>query len=335
MNFNSFLRILHSHLQTQIDFNKSFDSDDDELLRRDIYWTNLKTISHHNYEFRRGRSSFKMGINQFADKTFEEYSNMYTLNDTMKLKTSKEAKNIKFKPSRIIGLNNDKIQADDQVLESFDWRDRGAVTKVKDQKFCGACYAMSTIGAVESQLFIKTGKLVELSEQEMIDCPVKYHSWGCAGGIAFRVFDYIKDKEGLSSSADYPFEGKAGECRASVNRVKIDMKGYGFVMSDTDSVDEKLLRKTVATIGPVTVSMDIDHESFMRYAGGIYYDEECVKRVNHGALLVGYGTENGVDYWIVKNSFGVLWGEAGYFRIPRNKANDCGVTSSPLFPILR
>lgn len=271
-----------------------------------------------------------MGINQFADKTFEEFSNMYTLNETMKQRAGVESKGIKFKPKRIIGLEDDDKFT--KIPPSFDWRDRGAVTRVKNQKSCGACFAMSTIGALESQFFIKTGKLVELSEQEIVDCPVKYHSWGCAGGIAFRVFDYVTDKGGISSSADYPFEGKVGECRESSNKVKINMKGYGLVIAGNDG---KKLLEAVATVGPIVVSMDIDHESFMRYSSGIYFEEDCTEKVNHGALLVGYGSEDGTDYWIIKNSFGETWGEAGYMRIARNRGNDCDVSASPLFPILK
>lgn len=273
-----------------------------------------------------------MGINQFTDKTFEEFSKMYTLNETMKMKTKNEIKGIEFNPEGLFGQEFDE-ENDFNAPSMFDWRERGAVTRVKDQKSCGACYAVSTIGALESHLFIKTGKLIELSEQEIIDCPVKFHSWGCSGGIAFRVYDYVKHNGGLSSAADYPFDGKVEQCRVNRKRVAIDVKGYGFVSSENN---KKILMEAISTIGPVVVAMDIDHETFMRYSGGIYYDEKCTGKVNHGALIVGYKTsdEDGEGYWIIKNSFGETWGESGYLRIALDRDNDCDVKTAPLYPIL-
>ena len=297
-----------------------------EDFRENIFWENLKTISRHNYEFRRGKTTFKMGINQFADMTFQEYSDMFKPNETMQQKAKEKSVGLKFNPNVIFRQKNETLPA------NFDWRDQGALTQVKDQKSCGACYAMSTVGAIESQLFIKTGKLVELSEQEILDCAGDaYNSFQCAGGLAFKVFEYVKDKGGLSGMKEYPYKGEAGECRVAENKVEIKIKGYGYVLCKGD---ENVLMKAVTEIGPIVVAIDIDHESFMRYSSGIYSEDKCTEEVNHGALLVGYGTENGVDYWIIKNSFGVTWGESGYFRILRGLGKDCSVMLSPIYPVL-
>lgn len=254
---------------------------------------------------------------------------MYKPNETMIMRANEKADNLTFNPSTIYRFPQNKNK---MIPLTFDWRDRGALTKVKNQKSCGACYAMATVGAIESHLFIKTGKLTELSEQEIVDCADdSYNSFQCAGGIAFKVFEYVKDKGGLSSMKEYPYDGEAGECRAAGKRVDINVKGYGYVHSNRD---ENVLMSAVAEIGPIVVSIDIDHESFMRYSTGIYLEDKCTGDVNHGALLVGYGTENGIDFWIVKNSFGETWGESGYFRIARSLGKDCGITSSPVYPIL-
>lgn len=221
--------------------------------------------------------------------------------------------------------------AEISVPASFDWRARGAVTRVKDQKLCGSCYAMSTVGSIESHNFIQNGELIELSEQEIVDCADDYGTFHCAGGVSFRVFDYVKER-GLSSAADYPYESKEGECRPSAIKDIVDVKGFGYIKSSKN--DETLMR-AVSEIGPMAISMDIDHESFMRYSSGIYFDKNCTDEINHGALLVGYGNDNGVDYWIIKNSFGLTWGENGYVRVARNLGSNCGITSVALYPILK
>lgn len=308
--------------RSKVDFNRTFETSQDEEIRENIFWENLKSISHHNLKFRRDRVSFKLGINKLTDMTFDEYSNMYTPNETIKKLAKKLAEGIKFTPKILYDGKGDS-----DIPESFDWRDRGAVTGVKDQGTCGSCYAMATIGAVESQLFIESGKLVELSEQEIIDCAgLTYNSFGCAGGAAFRVFDYIKDK-GISLAADYPYEEEAGTCRAA-KKEKIPLKGYGFVLANKG---DDVLLKALVNFGPLVVSIDIDHESFQKYSSGIYYEPTCTDKVNHGALLVGYSK----DYYILKNSFGEKWGERGFFRIARNRGDACSINIAPLFPIMK
>lgn len=313
---------------SQLDFQKTYDSPQSEESRKDIFWKNLETIAHHNFKFRRGQSTFKMGINKFTDMTFREYSNMYKANET----TQKIGEQISETISFIPASSYDKLRNESfECPSSFDWRQKGVVTAVKDQKYCGSCYAMSVLASVESQLFIKTGKLIQLSDQEIIDCASDFGTFQCEGGVAFAVFDYIKENGGISSAADYPYEAKAGECRRSEKeKVKIDMKGYGFMMKDGDDV----LMSAVAELGPIMISIDTDHESFMHYASGVYYDEKCTTEVNHGAVVVGYGSEDGEDFWIVKNSFGEKWGESGYVRIIRGRGKDCSVADVPMFPIL-
>lgn len=269
-----------------------------------------------------------MGINQYADMTFEEYAKLFKVNKTMEENTNKKLVGIKFKPKVIIKPN---ATAESLIPSAVDWRDRGAVTRVKDQKLCGSCYAMSTVGALESHNFIQNGKLVELSEQEIIDCAGEFATFQCAGGVSFRVFEYVQAK-GLSSAAEYPYEAKGGECRASAKKTAINVKGFGYVDSDEN---EKTLMRAIAEVGPMAISIDIEHESFMRYSSGIYFDKNCSDKVNHGSLLVGYGSEGGIDYWIVKNSFGESWGENGYVRMARNMGSDCSVKSVALFPVVK
>jgi C1A family cysteine protease len=212
--------------------------------------------------------------------------------------------------------------------ETFDWRDHGAVSEVKDQGSCGSCYAFSAIAAVESQYFMKTGKHAILSEQQIMDCSIDNE--GCFGGSPLAVFTFLHENE-IVSAEDYPYEGKEGWCR-SRGKPKTDVKVHGFSL-DFAQRDEDL-KKSVAQLGPLMINIRVI-PTFVFYQNGIYDDPDCGQPMNHGMLLVGYGhdVEKNLDYWILKNSWGKSWGEEGYMRIVMGK-NMCDLNSHQLFPNL-
>lgn len=308
-------------------FPKLYETPLEEANRENIFWQSLETISRHNYEFRRGRKTFRMGINQFTDMPFEEFAAMYTLNDSLASVLKEKVKNLKFQPIQV--FTDKKFKG--VLPESLDWRQRGAVTAVEDQRHCGSCYAFSALAAVESHYFIHRGELPDLSVQEILDCPEdSYMTFKCSGGTVFKVFDYVRD-HGVSSKVAYPYEGKIGQCRKRESLIKGEVRGYGYVdANDNDQAMEKAL----VDIGPIAIAMNIKYETFMRYSGGIYF-EDCEGKINHGVLLVGYGTENGQDYWIIKNSFGDKWGENGFFRLARGKGDTCGIFQAPIYPVMK
>jgi cathepsin L len=299
-------------------------------LRKSIFFDNLNIINRHNAEFFRVNFSFQLGINKFADLTFAEYTEIYTFNQSMKAHQPK-LKEETIKPTKVI-FQADSDEDLDELPSAFDWRDRGAVTPVKDQLKCGSCYAMSAIGAIESHHFIRTGQLVSLSEQEIIDCAgEEYNLNQCFGGVEFKVFEYIRDRGGISAQSDYPYTGKFGECRRADKPVNISVKGYGFVQSE----NSETFKRALVSEGPLTIGVDQTQESFMRYAGGIYFEPNCEENyLTHAVLLVGFGVEDGEEFWVIKNSFGVTWGENGYMRIAMNRGNDCGVKKAAEFPIV-
>lgn len=292
-------------------------STDDEEIRMKVFIENIETISRHNALFDNGNASFRIGINQFADKTFEEFSEA---NKAIKIYDE-----VPFHPATYKAGNNLEIPA------SYDWREIGAVTKVKDQIGCGSCYAMAAIDSIESQLLIQTGILMSLSVQEIIDCAGDYETWGCDGGVSYRVFDYVRDNGGISSGENYPYQGVRGACdRLKYPKIPIDLKGY----VELPSQDVELLKTTIVNIGPIIISIDIDHETFMRYSSGIYHNSECSHETNHAVLLIGYGRESNQDYWLVKNSFGVTWGEFGYMKLARNNEDLLKIAIEPFFPLV-
>ena len=201
---------------------------------------------------------------------------------------------------------------------------------MKYQGSCGACWAFSAVGALEGQLKLKTGKLISLSAQNLVDCSneEKYGNKGCGGGYMTEAFQYIIDNGGIEADASYPYKATDEKCHYnSKNRAATCSRYIQLPFGDEDA-----LKEAVATKGPVSVGIDASHSSFFFYKSGVYDDPSCTGNVNHGVLVVGYGTLDGKDYWLVKNSWGLNFGDQGYIRMARNNKNHCGIASYCSYP---
>lgn len=290
---------------------KAYKDLNEERVRYAIWKDNARLIKEYNNE----NNGVTLKMNQFGDMTnfeFRSLMNGYLRSNTTGGSTFLEPAHIKL-PSTV------------------DWRTKGYVTPIKDQKQCGSCWAFSTTGSLEGQHFKKTGKLVSLSEQNLVDCSGKFGNEGCNGGLMDQAFKYIKANHGIDTEKSYPYKAKDGRCRFKKGSVGATDTGY----VDIPSGDEDALMKAIATVGPISVAIDASHNSFQLYESGIYYEPECSsEELDHGVLAVGYGTENGKDYWLVKNSWGTSWGMNGYIKMSRNRKNNCGIATQASYPLV-
>jgi len=295
----------------------------EEMFRMKIWIQNKIKIEKHNQAASLGEETYTLAMNQFGDLLHHEFVSMvngYKYNVTT---NTRPVLGATFLPPAHV----------DSLPENVDWREHGAVTPVKNQGRCGSCWSFSATGALEGMHYRKTGKLVSLSEQNLVDCSGDYGNHGCRGGFMDSAFNYIKNNGGIDTEASYPYEGKERQCRYDSNN--IGATDIGFV--DIESGNEDHLKAAVATQGPVSIAMDAGLEPFMFYEKGVYRNKNCnPMSLDHGVLAVGYGIDNhsGSAYWLVKNSWGQNWGMDGYVKIARNEGNMCGVATMASFPLV-
>ncbi|XP_060915570.1 cathepsin S-like isoform X2 [Labrus mixtus] len=260
--------------------NKVYSQELEELGRRRVWEENLDMINVHNLEASLGLHSYELAMNHLGDLTNDEI--ISTLTGTV------VPTKLDRGPSKGIGVN--------ALPQSVDWRDKGLVTDVKNQGSCGSCWAFSAVGALEGQLKKTTGVLESLSPQNLVDCSIKYGTYGCNGGFMANAFQYVMS-QGIASDSAYPYVGRRGQCKYHPKHRAVNCSGYVFVPKG----DEFALKEAVAVIGPISVAIDASRPKFTFYRHGVYRDHTCTDKVNHGVLAVGYGTSGTHDYWLVKN----------------------------------
>jgi cathepsin F len=274
----------------------------------DVEYQHRREIFHQNRLLVHKMNSLKDGaryeLNLFADMTPDEHKGMYrgwAVPEAMK-----SAPQGSFKVSA------------DPTPTSWDWRTKGAVTEVKNQGQCGSCWSFSTTGNVEGQWFLAGHTLTPLSEQQFVDCDKV--DQGCNGGLPSNAFEYAIKAGGIESEASYPYTAMDGSCQFSASKVVAKISNWTAVSTDEDTIASVLV-----STGPLSIGINAEWMQF--YAGGVSDPLFCnPKALDHGVLIVGFGTQDSKPYWIIKNSWGPTWGEKGYYLIIRGKGK-CGLNT--------
>jgi cathepsin L len=272
---------------------------------------NSRLVSEHN----RAQKSFTVALNKFAHYTPAEYKTLLGHRRTGDVTKS-------------AGVKPRKVTADPP--DEWDWRTKGIVNDIKDQGQCGSCWAFSVVQAQESQWALINNQLPSLSEQNLVDCVDT--CYGCDGGDEYLSYDYVINKQnGLwNTETDYPYEGWDGSCRFSAAKGVNPVKSY---FRPTTTANEPELLAALYNSGVVSIAIDASSIWFQLYFGGIYDVSGCSStELDHAVGLIGYGTDDGTPYWLVRNSWGDYWGESGYIRMIRNKNNECGIATDTIIP---
>ncbi|KAL6840364.1 hypothetical protein ACP4OV_030174 [Aristida adscensionis] len=283
-----------------------------------IFKENVHYIHAHN---KRGDRPYRLRLNHFGDMGREEFRSTFA---------SSRINDLRREGAPAPAVPGFMYAGVTDLPESVDWRQMGAVTAVKNQGKCGSCWAFSTVAAVEGINAIRTGRLLSLSEQELVDCDRAED--GCQGGLMENAMEFIRAHGGITTEAAYPYRAANGTCDAARARrgpvVVID--GHQMVPEGS----EEALAQAVAN-QPVSVALDAAGQAFQFYSDGVFTGD-CGTDLDHGVAAVGYGVDyDGMAYWIVKNSWGPAWGEGGYIRIQRGAGDGglCGIAMEASFPI--
>jgi len=299
------------------DFGKSYEPAE-YRARSAIFSSNLKKIIAHNKHSAKF-TRYRMAVNKFTDMSQQERKKFLGYSLGKKLSTALEAQ-----PAEMPYVDVDALPT------AMDWRNKqpSVISPVKDQGGCGSCWAHATTELVEFAVATATGTLTPLSRQNVVDCAPNPNdcggTGGCEGATAEIGFAYVKDK-GMASENDYPYTGSDGQCNESAKKAAII---EGWVVLPPNNYTAVLIG--VATLAPLAITVSAN--SWFGYSSGVFTGCGTDYDLDHAVQLVGYGTDSGMDYWTVRNSWGEGWGESGYIRIQKHSDGSpqwCGIDTSP------
>jgi C1A family cysteine protease len=272
-----------------------------------VFSTNYNRIIGHNMKLGK---SYKLGLNAFTHLTQEEFT----------------ATHLGFKVPKNLRRNTTSLPTSN-LKASVDWR--AQLNAIKDQGQCGSCWAFSAVGALEGVHSIKKGNLYNLAEQELVDCSGSYGNEGCNGGLMDYAFQYVIDNKGLAAQNDYPYTAADGDCQTVTAR---SGPVTSFVDVTPNSADAL---KAAINQHPISVAIEADTFTFQAYTSGVINDDSCGTQLDHGVVAVGYDDAANPPYYLVRNSWGTSWGDAGHVKIGiQDGAGICGIQQMASYPVL-
>jgi len=301
-------------------YGRHYASRTEEKQRFAIFKENLDFVKAENAK----QQPYRLVINEFADQALEEFASMRL--------------GFVQPPLQWTGLPMPGTEhyVGEELPAAVDWTKEGAVTPPKSQLHCGSCWAFSTTGALEGAWKLASGKLVSLSEQQLVDCSNNGNK-GCKGGSMPLAFTFLQT-ESVCSEDSYPYTAKDGHCHQDSCKYAIPV-GSVIGFRTVPAADKRALQEAVVK-QPVSVAIEADQKAFQLYSSGVL-TAQCGVALNHGVLLVGYGTANGLGYWKIKNSWGAAWGEQGYIRLERGNSTKryspgkCGINLAGSYPLVK
>jgi len=295
-------------------YGKQYESIEAEELRFKIFRQNLNYAA----ELDNNDQQATFGVTQFMDLTQEEFKQMY----------------LNPQPLFQSVVNHDKpvepVQLSGPAPATFDWRQQTptCVTPVYNQEQCGSCWAFSATETIESAWCLAGNALTEFSMQQIVSCDHK-GSYGCNGGEPYSAYEYVISAGGIETYADYPYksgDGVTGTCQFNSKDIVGKISNWAWVSrSDvaTPKGNETAMLQGSYTYGPLSIC--VDATTWQYYTGGII-TANCGTALDHCVQLIGWNTANNINYWTVRNSWGVTWGNAGYIYVERNK-DLCGIAN--------
>lgn len=297
------VQLLGQFKDFMVKYDKVYDSQEEADRRLQIFHENLKTAEKLQSL---DQGSAEYGVTKFSDLTEEEFRTLY-LNPML----SQWSLHRQMKPARAAG---------GPAPDSWDWREHGAVSPVKNQGMCGSCWAFSVTGNIEGQWFLKNGSLLSLSEQELVDCDGLDQA--CRGGLPSNAYEAIEKLGGLESESDYTYTGRKQSCGFTTGKVA------AYINSSVElPKDEREIAAWLAENGPISVALNAFAMQF--YRKGVSHPLKIFCNpwmIDHAVLMVGYGERKGVPFWAIKNSWGEDYGDQGYYYLYRG-SNACGINS--------
>lgn len=275
---------------------------DEYHFRFGVFLTHSRYVKEHN----KHNCKYTLSLNKFSTYTSTEYRTLLNSQATRypQKRNSKES------------TQNNK--------DSFDWRDKNVVNPIEDMGRCTADWAFSAVQSMETVYAISSGQLKKFSEQQLVDCVTSCS--GCKGGDSNAAFQSIIDNGGfVCLQSDYEYTASQNACKFD------DVTHVGPVISkyiDVPDGNEVDMAVKIELYGPAVAVIDASNASFQLYDSGIYDEPSCDPYILSLTVgVVGFGVEDEVKYWIVRNAWGSSWGENGYIRMLRENNNQCGIAS--------
>jgi len=311
-------------------FKKTYADDSERSFRFENFKDNLLEIA----ALRKLDGKADFGWNRFTDLSIEEFANRL----------------LGREPVDNTGVNSNANLRASPSVDKVDWTEDGAVPPVRDQGYCGSCWAHATVATIESRYILDNAlsssevEDFELSVQAMVSCDTDGYNGGCRGGDPPGAFDWVTANGGLPSESDYPFtsgnNGRTGDCTEGNDVVDgTNVKSWSYATPECwnscTSQDEDTMAASVEDYGPITVCVNANRWQY--YTGGVMSDNQCgqssYSSLNHCVQLTGFdiSADDADDrYWILRNSWAEDWGEEGYMRV-KFGVNTCGVADEAIY----